>query len=134
MSEKYNLLLSEEQMRILVGVMFHFGQEIIGPSKFFTDFITDYNEVYSEDGKEHLFKTRSFLQEEIDYAKFLALLFHTSKLLTLQKKSNITLKINDALNCLINDNPQLRDMGQEELMNLMVKNLGLLLKQGETKD
>ncbi|MED0981378.1 hypothetical protein P4T48_18065 [Bacillus paramycoides] len=134
MSEKYNLVLTEEQMRILVGTMFYFGQQTIGPSKFFEDFINDYSKVYKKDGKEHIFKTRSFLQEGIDYPQFLALLFHTSELLTLQKKENATPNINDTLDCLIKDNPQLRDMGQGELMNLIVKNLGLLLKQGETKD
>ncbi|ETT85576.1 hypothetical protein [Bacillus mycoides] len=134
MSERYNLVVSEEQLQILIGAMFYFGQQTMGPSKFFEDFINDYSKVYKKDGKKHLFKTRSFLHEGINYPQFLALLFHTSELLAIQKKENTTPNINDTLDCLIKDNPQLRDMGQAELMNLIVKNLGLLLKQGETKD
>lgn len=134
MSGKYYLALSEKDMRILVGVLFYFGQEIVGPSKFFEDFIADYTEVYNKDGKEHLFKARSLFQEEINYTQIMALLLYTSELLVLQKKYNIPANISDTLDCSIKDNPQLRDLGQRELMNLMIKNLGLLLKKGETKD
>ncbi|PEK30519.1 hypothetical protein [Bacillus toyonensis] len=134
MNSKYHLALSEKDMRILVGVLFYFGQEIVGPSKFFEDFIADYSEVYNKDGKEHIFKTRSLFEEEINYTKIMSLLLYTSELLVLQKKYNIPANISDILDCSIKENPQLRDLGQGELMNLMIKNLGLLLKRGETKD
>ncbi|QWG31470.1 hypothetical protein EXW58_29260 (plasmid) [Bacillus mycoides] len=134
MGGKYHLALSEKDMRILVGVLFYFGQEIVGPAKFFEDFVADYAEVYNKDGKEHIFKTRSLFQEEINYTQIMALLLYTSELLVLQKKYNIPANINDILDCSIKENPQLRDLGQGELMNLMIKNLGLLLKRDETKD
>lgn len=134
MNGKYHLALSERDMRTLVGVLFYFGQETVGPSKFFEDFIADYAEVYNKDGKEHIFKTRSLFQEEISYPQIMGLLLYTSELLVLQKKYNIPANINDILDFSTKDNPQLRNLGQKELMNLMIKNLGSLLKRGKTKE
>jgi hypothetical protein len=127
-------VLTEEQMRIFVASLFNLGQQTLGPSKFFEDFISLYTDSFKENGKEHLFKTRSFLPEKIEEPQFFALLFHSSRLLTQQKTYSIPEEVDNLLNELLDRNPDLREMDFTEMMEFFKSNFSPMLERENKND
>jgi len=79
MNQNNLLIVSDEELKTLAAGLYTLGQLTLGPSKFFNDFVSLYEGVYEEDGKEILLKIREILPPEVDYNVFFSLLFRISR-------------------------------------------------------